>query len=178
MFGHSRVLPWDWREGSHVKDCARLLTIKAARRMRTAHYNANRLSLLLRGPEGRWAGEQTLHHAQDDHTLLSALEGLFQRAQRQKAPHHVKKVGVILHDLVHENEIHPDLFETTQDGSGGQNKPKSHAWKTITHLMDQLRLRHGEKSLYFGQQIAPPGGYAGGKIAFNRIPDWQDFDHM
>lgn len=174
MFGHSRVLPWDWREGSHVKDCARLLTTKAARRMRTAGYTAQKLNLLLKGPEGRWAGEYPLHHAQDDHTILEALERLFQRARQQKAPLHVKKIGIILHELVHEKDIHPDLFDVTTQNSG-QTEDR---WKTISHLIDRLRLKHGEKSLYLGQQKRPSGGYAGGKIAFNRVPDKQDFDQI
>lgn len=56
MFGHSRVLPPDWRSNERARACARLLTIKAARRMRREGFYARRFCLSLRGKhgEGGW----------------------------------------------------------------------------------------------------------------------------
>jgi DNA polymerase IV len=48
-------------------------------------------------------------------------------------------------------------------------------WDKVSRVIDAVRERFGEQSLYISQQVMPPGGYAGGKIAFNRIPDLRDF---
>ncbi|MCF6275730.1 MAG: type VI secretion protein ImpB, partial [Robiginitomaculum sp.] len=45
MFGHGRILSPDWRNQKGVRDCARLLLIKAARRLRRENYAAGKLSV-------------------------------------------------------------------------------------------------------------------------------------
>jgi DNA polymerase IV len=117
MFGHSRILPWDWREGDKVLAIARLLTVKAVRRMRRENYAATIFSLSLRGEDRpdalplRWYGEDKVLPAIDDHAFLGSLSKLFEAAQRRYgAKYRVKKVSIVLHGLVHENNIQPDLF--------------------------------------------------------------------
>ena len=48
MFGHSRVLPRDWRSPDKVEDCARQLLAGAARRLRRTDLRASKLTLALR----------------------------------------------------------------------------------------------------------------------------------
>jgi DNA polymerase-4 len=42
--------------------------------------------------------------------------------------------------------------------------------------MDTLRARFGGKALSLGAHDDVPGGYVGGKIAFGRIPEADDFE--
>ena len=41
--------------------------------------------------------------------------------------------------------------------------------------MDKLNKRYQSCVLSVGPRAEPPGGYAGAKIAFGRIPDMEDF---
>ena len=49
MFGHSRMLPLDWRTPDKVRDCAQQLTSSACRRLRRADLRATKISLGFRG---------------------------------------------------------------------------------------------------------------------------------
>jgi len=45
----------------------------------------------------------------------------------------------------------------------------------ITNTIDKLNRKFGKRVLTLGAWMPPPGGYAGGKIAYNRIPSAEDF---
>lgn len=171
MFGHSRILPWDWRDTDCTRDCARLLLVKAARRMRRDGYAARLLTLSLRAEDGqRWSTEKELVPAcREDHTVLEALNELFGRAKRQYRARRSKSVAVMLHGLVRQEEAGADLFTTAaEDGNRAR-------WGRLADVGDRLSARYGRDILTLGLQHQPPGGYAGGKIAFGRIPDLADF---
>ena len=171
MFGHSRILPPDWRTPDCTRDCARLLLAKAARRMRREGYAARTLSLSLRGEgEQRWSGEENLVPAsREDHAVLGALDRLFLMARGQYAPLRSRSVAVMLHGLVDRCEAGTDLFQT------GTDRARRARWECLSDVGDQLIARYGRDILTLGLQPQPPGGYAGGKIAFGRIPDLADF---
>lgn len=90
MFGHSRVLPRDWRNPEKVRICARLLTESAGRRVRRANMRATMLTLSFRGKgfqsassskseDQAWSWEVNFLPARDDHAFIQALnEGLVQ----------------------------------------------------------------------------------------------------
>ena len=42
--------------------------------------------------------------------------------------------------------------------------------------MDALNARHGTCVVSLGTHNEPPGGYAGAKIAFGRVPELNEFD--
>ena len=48
-------------------------------------------------------------------------------------------------------------------------------WERVQGIMDELNFSHGRRVVTLGAWTPPPGGYAGGKIAFTRIPDAEDF---
>lgn len=171
MFGHSRVLPWNWRSPDCTRDCARLLLAKAARRMRREGYAARALTLSLKSEDGqRWSAEKPLIPAcREDHAILAVLNGLFQQARRAYTPRRSKSVAVMLHGLVRHDELRNDLFvDAVQQASRDK-------WERLAELGDSLSARYGRDILTLGLQPQPPGGYAGGKIAFGRIPDLADF---
>jgi DNA polymerase-4 len=171
MFGHSRVLAWDWRNEVRTRACARLLTAKAARRMRREQYAANMLSLSLYCKDGpRFAGDHRfVTPVHDDCSILNALQSLLDAAFQRLKNHPPKYVHVFLHHLVPQGEGAADMFENLEGGE------RRRAWEKLTAISDELSIRYHPQILSLGLYKQPPGGYAGGKIAFNRVPELQDF---
>jgi DNA polymerase IV len=176
MFGHSRVLGWDWRSPERTEACARLLLVKATRRMRREGFSARVLSLALRaeGKNGErgpgWYSEIRMPAFRDDHTALSALAGLFAQAREQQALQRTKKVHVTLTGLVKSDSIQLDFLELQ---ANTHNRAR---WERLSDLTDALYVRYKKFILTLGPQFDSPGSYAGAKIAFGRIPDLADFD--
>lgn len=183
MFGHSRVLPRDWRTPEKVEACARELVLSAARRLRREDLRATRLTLSLRGgsqrdPRGQrqeeqvWGWEGAFAPSRDDHSFLKSLaEGL--RAARQSLPFAPRSVSVMIHGLATDGEITGDLFGGALDETqGGASREK---WEKVSDLMDALRHKHGSSAVSIGPRQEIPGGYVGAKIAFGRIPEEDDF---
>ena len=48
-------------------------------------------------------------------------------------------------------------------------------WDVLSQTMDNIVARYGNKAVSLGVWEEPPGGYAGAKIAFGRIPSLSDF---
>jgi len=168
MFGHGRVLPPRWRDATHAQACTRLLLTKAARRMRRDGYYASRLHLWLDIRNGGWYGQQELHSVQDDQACLSALNVLWTQAKAEIRPRsEIIRVGVTLYDLSPATERQLDLF--LHDDEERQK------CETITNTIDRLNRKFGKRVVTIGEWTPPPGGYAGGKIAYNRIPSAEDF---
>lgn len=168
-FGHGRVLAPDWRTPERALACARLLAAKAARRMRRAGFAARRLSLTLRYGRGRgWGGEAVLPAARDDRTILSALDALFARALAETGDRRPSQAAVMLHGLVPAEDRTADLF-------AGEASARQARWEALTDVMDRLNSRYQAAVVNLGPRAAPPGGYAGAKIAFGRVPDRADF---
>ena len=186
MFGHSRNLPVDWRTPEKVRECARQLLLSAARRLRRTEKKASKITISMRGTDYRpsghdrserlsWVRELPCSPCRDDHALVLALnEGMDQaQAQVRFKP---KSVSVILHGLMDEKEIQPELF-TGLVGTSGQLAEVRNTQKSeqLSAIIDQLRMKHGPSAANFGPKVHLPGGYLGAKIAFGRIPEVHDF---
>ena len=168
MFGHGRVLPPHWRDAEHAQACSRLLLTKAARRMRRDGYDAGKLWLWLDMRGGAWFGQQELHCVQDDHACLSGLALMWETA-RAKIPRRAEiiRVGVTLCDLSPANARQLDLL-LNDDGTRRK-------CERLSNAIDGLNRKFGKRVVTLGPWTPPPGGYAGGKIAYNRIPSAEDF---
>lgn len=168
MYGHSRVLARDWRTSERARDCARLLLTKAARRMRREGYAASVVSLRIysrRRDDPGVARDKQVRAATDDHTFLKCLDELWPQCW----PASATVVAVSLHGLSPAGEAPADLFDT-QEGNAETAK-----WRSISATLDSLNSRFGRSVVSIGPQVNLPGGYAGAKIAFGRIPDERDF---
>jgi DNA polymerase-4 len=77
------------------------------------------------------------------------------------------RVGVTLLDLSPANERQLDLFLN--------DDVVRRKCERITNVLDGLNRRFGKRVVTIGDWTPPPGGYAGGKIAYNRIPSAEDF---
>jgi DNA polymerase-4 len=71
-----------------------------------------------------------------------------------------------------EGDITGDLFAAQSGDTQDQER-----WESVSNMMDDLRSRFGGKALSLGQRDQVPGGYIGGKIAFGRIPEAEDFEN-
>jgi DNA polymerase IV len=168
MFGHGRVLPPDWRMAEHARSCSRLLLTKAARRMRRDGYHASLLWLWLDIRNGAWSGQQELPSVQDDPACLTALDILWAKARGEIARRaEIVRVGVTLSRLTPAGERQFDLLLD-------DNKERRRC-ELLTNTIDRLNRKFGKRVVTFGPWTPPPGGYAGGKIAYNRIPSAEDF---
>ena len=168
MFGHGRVLPPRWRNADHATSSSRLLLTKAARRMRRDGFYASRLSLWLDMRSGEWLGQRELPCVHDDQACLSALMALWQKAVAE-IPRRAEiiRIGVTLSDLSPADARQLDLLSN--------DDPTRIKAETLTHMMDGLNRKFGRRVVTLGPWTPPPGGYAGGKIAYNRIPSAEDF---
>jgi DNA polymerase-4 len=166
MYGHGRVLPPDWRDIDHARDCSRLLLTKAARRMRRDGYYANVLCLWLSAKSGSWSAQYELPCVQDDQACLSALSILWEKA-RLESPRKIVRLGVTLMGLVRDTARQADLFYA--------DDTQRQRWENVTHAIDHLNVKYGKRVLMLGPWVPPPGGYAGGKISYTRIPTTEDF---
>lgn len=171
MFGHGRILSPDWRNHRGVRDCARLLLVKAARRLRRQNYAAGRMSLAIGFQDrGRLSRECSLTPpAYDDQRLLQALEVLLPSLWQAAPPAQPFKVSVCLSSIVPLQTRAEDLLEPKTD------RKRRRQWEYLSSVLDKLNSRYAATVVSQGTHIEPPGGYAGGKIAFGRIPDKEDF---
>jgi DNA polymerase-4 len=167
MYGHGRVLPPDHRSIEQARLASRLLLVKAARRMRRDGYRASALWLWLSLKERGWSAGARLAEILDDHAALAALEGLW-RAACADLPLRTRivQLGVTLGDLTSANVRQLDFF--TDDRARRR-------WEAITGSIDGLNRKHGRTLVSLGPWVPPPGGYAGGKISYTRIPSAEDF---
>lgn len=177
MIGHGRVLPASWRGTEQPYGCARMLLTKAARRLRREGFVAHRLyvSLKIRRHPGdpdplRWANSTDLQGAQDDRTCLKALDRIWQPLARHCASKpfiNVAHVMVSFSGLEKATDRQLDLWIT--------DDPERQRWEQVTEVIDQLNLSANRSLITIGPWSPPPGGNAGGKIAFTRVPKAEDF---
>jgi len=168
MFGHGRVLSPDMRSMEHARNFSRLLLIKAARRMRRAGFHAGRLWLWLSMCNDGWFGQLPLPIVRDDYACLSALEELWAQARDALSPRvRIVRIGVTLLDLSPATERQLDMLLN--------DDRERRRWEAITTAMDTLNVRYGKTVLSIGPWTPPPGGNAGGKISYTRIPSAEDF---
>ncbi len=171
MFGHGRILSPAWRNRSGVRNCARLLLVKAARRLRRQNYATGRLSVSIGFKDrARWKRKYILSPpAFDDQTLLLALERMFSSLWQTAPPTQPFKVSICLSAIVPLHARTEDLFELETD------RTRRLQWEHLSSILDQLNRRYENTVISQGTHIEPPGGYTGAKIAFGRIPDKEDF---
>jgi len=172
MYGHGRVLPPENRDFVSAKSIARILLVKAARRMRRDGYYASALYLSLAVRTGRkdarWGTTGDLPSVNDDQACLDGLEALWKQVHTQ-VPSYAKlvRVFVTFGKLSPSSERQLDMFV--------DDDPERVKWENVTKAVDGLNKRYGKSLVTLGAWKPPKGGHVGGKIAFTRIPSAEDF---
>ncbi|RKQ69173.1 DNA polymerase-4 [Litorimonas taeanensis] len=166
MYGHSRQLSGDWTTPKRAQDCLRLLTCQAARRMRKDGYLSSRLTVSLRDQKrNRYSAESQFSPIRDDHSVLRYMLSAFDKCMKQHSLSRISSVYITLQGLSTHGNVSQDIFSTPAD---------THAQERLSRLsdiIDSTNSRFQSDCLTVGLQEQPPGDYAGGKIAFGRIPD-------
>ncbi len=166
MFGHSRVLSGEFKDPKRAIDCLRLLTVKAANRLRRENYTAAAISVSLRAQnKTRWSGDLQFAPCRDDRSFLKYMHELYERGIAEMRPQNLAGVYVMLHQIALPAERNRDLFETHD----------TRKWNTLTDVMDGFNRKEKKAIIHLGPRPEIPGGYAGAKIAFGRVPDAEDF---
>ena len=170
MYGHSRVLPPSHRTLDTAQEASLLLVVKAARRMRRDQWSAGHLSLWLSLHGRGWGADARLAEAHDDVSIREGLQGLWTRARAALHPREtVYRLSVTLYDLMPLGEQQLDLLSTPEARAGRARR------EAATAAVDALNARYGQTLVHVGAWKPPPGGYAGGKISYTRIPSAEDF---
>lgn len=136
--------------------------------MRRDRWYSKRLTVWIATYQGGWAGERALPLVNDDHACLSAMSLLWDKAKDEVgAGAQLARIGVTLMDLVPANERQLDLLNRDDE--------ERQRWEALTGAVDHLNRRFGQRVVTMGSWASPKGGNVGGKIAFSRIPDAEDF---
>ncbi|MGE3868617.1 MAG: type VI secretion protein ImpB, partial [Pseudorhodoplanes sp.] len=77
------------------------------------------------------------------------------------------RLGVALLDLTLAGQRQLDVLLNDDD--------ERRKWENLTESVDRLNRKYGKTLVSVGEWSPPPGGYAGGKINYTRIPRVEDF---
>ena len=104
----------------------------------------------------------------DDPIILSTLAKLWTGALASMPRRaRIFCVSVTLCELSRADERQLDIFLNDD-----KTRRKCEA---VTNALDKLNSKYGRTLVSIGPWIPPPGGYAGGKISYTRIPRAEDF---
>jgi DNA polymerase IV len=180
--GHSHVLAPALRPAAEARMVTRRLLAKAATRMRRMGYHARKLGLSTSLADRnhamrRWSADIALPSGCDDTmTLLAALDVLWNRRSNAQGSAAIKKVGVMLHGLVANAEVIPDLFGPDPDCFSGRERQHSKPQlQSLSQAMDALNQRFGRDTVAFGKSNIVLPRDTGTKIAFTRVPEQVEF---
>ena len=172
--GHSHVLGPDLRPAHKAIDVARRLTLKACSRMRRMGYHAAEFSFSARMEDGvRIHAQQKCRPAQDSMTFLAMLLNFWERLIPKKPGTLVKKISVVLHGLVADDAIQPDLFDAVGHRTTAGNAVDRNI--RLSCALDRINTRFGRDSALIGMLPSQGRSFSGTKIAFTRIPDREEF---
>ena len=171
-FGHGRVISPEDRLRDDVKPIARMLLIKAARRMRKAGYYASRLFMWCNYRENRqdmsFGDSTTLPMICDDKACLEGLNIIWNRLCRFLSPKtRIVRIGFTLGDISRAGARQLDMLLN--------DDVERRKWERINHAMDHLNARYSKSLVTLGPWQPPAGGNLGGKISYTRIPRAEDF---
>jgi DNA polymerase-4 len=167
-FGHARVLPPESRSMSAAYEVARLLLVKAARRLRRENFYCSGLWIWLSLRNDGWTRTMKLPMVNDDQAVLSALKQGWDVARRELHPRAtVFRVGVTLVDLTRADARQTDML--LADDATRQR------WERVSVAIDGLNNRFAGTVVSIGDWKPPKGGNVGGKISYTRIPSAEDF---
>lgn len=173
--GHSHVLEPALRPPTLAINVARRLTLKACSRMRRMGYHATVFGFSARLEDGRRVhAEARCLPAQDSKTFLDMLLSFWSNHIPKKRGVLVKKLSVVLHGLVEDRLVQPDLFPPSTTPQS-LVVPDNGRWNRLSHALDRINHRFGRDSALIGMLPSQGRGFSGTKIAFTRIPDREEF---
>jgi len=177
MVTHSHVLgPEDRPLARRAENVGRRLLLKAASRMRALGYNATHLDLSVRVEFGdRLHGSIRFPPVNDSFALLKAFAQLWQQVLQDRLAR-VKKVSLALYGLTAVDAPEQlSLFPSTSP-VGERSQQQRATCEKLSRVLDVVTKRYGRHSLTLGLTEQDGQSFTGTKIAFNRIPEREDFE--
>lgn len=172
---HSHVLAAKMRTPEGARAVARRLVVKCGARLRRLGLTGGALGLHIDLDETHqrrgWSTggfNVATPPTSDTFVLLAALDTLWRRAAPELPGTRPGYVGVSIHDLKPIGEALPDLFDPGPDQGGASRSLR------LSKALDVLNRRYGKDTVSIGPKPDLPD-YIGAKIAFNRIPEVEDF---
>lgn len=166
--GHSHVLAGELRPINAAFYVARRLTAKCGSRLRRMGYKTPRIVLSIRGEKmGRATKEAHFDATADSFKLLEVCDALWPQCVRELGAKRIKKISVTCYSLKRNHE-NPDLFGWYSEL---QENPKH---MKICDALDRLNQRYGKDAITIGPKTKIHN-FVGAKIAFNRIPEKDEF---
>ncbi|MEI9906043.1 MAG: DNA-directed DNA polymerase [Asticcacaulis sp.] len=165
---HSHVLPKELRPIEAARAVARRLTAKCGSRLRRMGYKCGGLHLSLRGTAtGKAQAEARFALTADSFRMLESADALWEACATKLKEGRVKKVSVTCLSLAGA-DVSPDLFGWTPEASEDPRHMR------LLGALDGLNQRFGKDAVTIGPRTKLHG-FVGAKIAFNRIPERQEF---
>jgi DNA polymerase-4 len=172
MIGHSRVLDSNHRDPYTAKQIGRRLLLKAAQRLRRYNLLTNCVSVSVRTTDDiKWGLDETCPALDDNLGLIQLYTRLWDQIMAEIKPYRLKKVSVTFSKLQEAGNATDNLIDFS-DGMARRDRDKSRA---LSFSMDYLSRKFGGDKLSFGASPKTMSGFVGTKIAFARIPDYEEF---
>ena len=172
MVGHSRVLDPELRCPEKARLMARRLLCKACTRLRSKGFFAQKILLSMHTQDHyKIIKEQRFSASQNTFIFLNILDELWARAIidfSDPGATKIKKISVILHDLVHHESATYDLLSL-------QEKMMHNRKENLNTSLLYLQKKYKKEVVTLGLPPKTLAGYVGTKIAFSRVPDKNEF---
>jgi DNA polymerase IV len=171
--GHSKVLEPSLRDLILAKEQGRILLLKAASRLRRINYCCRELYLSVRDAENRkYKNIIKFVSTQDSFSLIKKYNELWDSLYM---PINVvpRKISVGFFNLSSNLDTRKqlDLFTDLESKEVIHTEKQEKLSKTI----DIINRRYGKAAVTIGDSREKTKNYSGAKIAFNRIPDKEEF---
>ncbi len=160
---HQHVLEPPLRHKDGGRKFSRYLLMKAAQRLRSMDVYCKRVSIQVKfcKPFGYWQNYAECPETQDSQDLLHLLECLW-----AKAPDHPPlRIGVALSDFTAASRHQMDLFAV---------KSEIVHKNRLLGTLDRINKKYGYGTIGFGD-LKPDFRHFNGRIAFQKIPDMEEF---
>lgn len=165
---HSHVLASALRPVAEARGVARRLTAKCGSRLRRMGYKCSRLQLSVRGERANKAqAEMKFNATSDSFHLLDICDQLWTKCMSELKVSRVQKISVTCLRMRPVDSA-PDLFGWTPQA---EEDPKN---MKLLGALDQLNQRYGKDAITIGPRTKVHG-FVGAKIAFNRVPENNEF---
>lgn len=160
---HQHVLEPVFRNREGARRFLRYLLMKAAQRLRKAELHCRYLSVQVKWqkPHGYWAADCKFDETQDSRALLRHFEMLWKDAPRLPP----LRVAAVLSGFSPAAKAQLSLFEAAEQRL--QNA-------LLLKALDSINVKYGSGTIGFGE-LKPDFRHFNGRIAFQRVPDLDEF---
>ncbi len=170
--GHSHVLSPELRPINKARIVARRLVSKAASRLRRLGFYASEIHLSIKTSDHRrWISYKKCYRTQDSMTFLNILNQLWKQMLIETKAKNIRKISITLYNLKEASDITPELFTDKEDKEIAARRKR----ERLCYTLDSINKRYGKDAVTIGVMPSYSRSFSGTKIAFTRIPDFQEF---